>query len=192
MPLARWKCSSRSVPTRSPATRQQMHPPASVTMFSLDDRTSAWSMATPPHSLMMTAVSAKRASRSRALRSVVLPLPRNPVSTVTDVTRASPMRASRPLFLRLGAARARMRGVVDLGEVLEIEVRVDLGRGDARMPEHLLDGAQVARGLQHVRSERMPQHVRVHVDVESRVRGPALDALLHLARREPPARSADE
>ena len=41
--------------------------------------------------------------------------------------------------------RAGVGGVVDFGEMLEIEVRVDLGRRNARMTEHLLDGAQVTR-----------------------------------------------
>ena len=34
------------------------------------------------------------------------------------------------------------------------------------MAEHLLHRAQVARGLQHVRSEGVAQHVRVHIHVE--------------------------
>src|SRR5512137_1286635 len=44
---------------------------------------------------------------------------------------------------------ARMRAVIDLGEVLEIEMGVDLRGRDAGMPQHLLHRAQVARGLQH-------------------------------------------
>jgi hypothetical protein len=48
--------------TRSPATRQQMHPEGSVTTFSEADLTSAWSTGTSPHSFTRTAVSAKRGS----------------------------------------------------------------------------------------------------------------------------------
>ena len=40
--------------------------------------------------------------------------------------------------------RPRMRGVVDLGQVLEIQVRVDLGGGDIGVAQQLLHAAQVA------------------------------------------------
>jgi hypothetical protein len=45
--------------------------------------------------------------------------------------------------------------VVYLGQVLEIEVGVDLRGRDAGVAEHLLHGAQVAGGLQDVRGERI-------------------------------------
>ncbi len=38
-----------------------------------------------------------------------------------------------------------MRGVVDLGKVLEIQMGVDLRRRNACMPQHVLDGTQIAR-----------------------------------------------
>src|SRR5258708_29342785 len=139
----------------------------------------------------MTAVSVKRGSASMRFRSVVLPLPRNPVSTVTGVTTLGAT-ASALLEEGFRAPRAGMRGVVDLGEVLEVEMGIDLRRGDARVAQHLLDRAQVARGLQHVGCERMAQHMRVHVDFQSRGRGPALDAPLHFARGEAAPRRADE
>ena len=63
-----------------------MQPPATTTTFSLEERTSAWSTATSPHSFTTTAVSAKRGSDTSRLSSVVLPAPRKPVSTVTGVT----------------------------------------------------------------------------------------------------------
>src|SRR5665647_2242313 len=53
-----------------------------------------------------------------------------------------------------------MRSVVGLGQVLEIEMRIHLRRRNARMSQHLLHRAQVARGLQHVRGERVAQHIR--------------------------------
>ena len=62
----------------------------------------------------------------------------------------------------LTSSRPRMRRVVDLGQRLEVEVRVDLRGGDAGVAEHLLHRAQVLRGLQHVAREGMAQHVRVH------------------------------
>ena len=55
-----------------------------------------------------------------------------------------------------------MRGVVDLGQVLEIQVRVDLRGGDVGMAEQFLHAAQVAGGFQHVAGERVPQQVRMH------------------------------
>src|SRR6185437_15278400 len=180
-PEARWKWSSRSVPRSSPATLQQMHPLGSTTTFSLEARTSAWSIGISPHSFTRTAVSWNRGSARIALRSVVLPLPRKPVRTVTGVTALSGTGSALP------AARARMGRVVDLGEVLEVEVRIDLGGSDARVAEHLLHRAQVARRLEHVRGERMAKHVRVHVHGDAGEESPALDAPLHLARREPPA-----
>src|SRR5512141_726491 len=182
-PSTRWKCSSRSARTTSPAARQQMQPPAMTTMRSLAWRTSAWSMAISPSSFTRTAVSAKRGSCSQRLSRVVLPLPRKPVSTVTGVM-PDPATSALGLALGPGAASAGMGRIVDLGEVLEIEVRIHLGRGDARVPQHLLHRAQVARGLQHVGSEGVTQHVRVHVHREARLGGAMLDAALDLARRK--------
>src|SRR3546814_6744917 len=51
----------------------------------------------------------------------------------------------------------RMRGVVDLGQVLVVEVGVDLGGGDVGVAEQFLHAAQVARGLEHVAGEGVPQ-----------------------------------
>src|SRR3954454_14562425 len=56
-----------------------------------------------------------------------------------------------------------MGRVVDLGERLEVEVRIDLRRGDAGMAEHFLDRAQVLRRLEQMRRERVAQHVRMYV-----------------------------
>src|SRR5690606_26130819 len=56
----------------------------------------------------------------------------------------------------------RVRGVVDLGQVLEVQVGVDLGGGDVGVAEQFLHAAQVARGFEHVAGEGMPQQVRVH------------------------------
>ena len=46
--------------------------------------------------------------------------------------------------------RPRMRLVVDLRQRLEVEMRVNLRRANARVPKHLLDAAQIAAGLQQV------------------------------------------
>lgn len=45
---------------------------------------------------------------------------------------------------------ARMRLVVNLGQMLKIEVGVHLRRSDAAVSEQFLDRAQVTRGLQEV------------------------------------------
>src|SRR5262249_56079965 len=58
---------------------------------------------------------------------------------------------------------ARMCRVVDLGQILVIEMCVDLGGGNARVPEHFLHRAQVSARLQHMRGERVAQHVRMDV-----------------------------
>ena len=59
-----------------------------------------------------------------------------------------------------------MRGVVGLGEMLKIQVRINLRGRNARVTEHLLHGTQVAARLQHVRSEGVTQHVRMRIDRE--------------------------
>ena len=54
-----------------------------------------------------------------------------------------------------------MGRVVNAGEVLEVKVRVDLGGGDVGVAEQLLHAAQLAARLQQVRSEGMPEQVRM-------------------------------
>ena len=53
-----------------------------------------------------------------------------------------------------------MRGVVDAGEVLEIEMGVYLGGRDIGVSEQFLHRAQVGTGFQQVSGERMTQNVR--------------------------------
>ena len=57
----------------------------------------------------------------------------------------------------------RMGSIIYLGEPLEIQRGIDLGRRNRRMAQQFLYGPQIARRLQHMRCERMSQHVRVHV-----------------------------
>src|SRR5215469_7988004 len=71
--------------------------------------TSRWSIPTSPNSLMMTAVAAISGCLTMWLRTVVLPLPRNPVSKVTGVrdaasiaVRAMPRASNRRLHLGCG------------------------------------------------------------------------------------------
>jgi putative ABC transport system substrate-binding protein len=95
-------------------------------------------------------------------------------------------------LLRRRALGARLRGGVDLRERLEVEVRVHLRARDRRVAEHLLHGAQVARRLQHVRGERVAQHVRMHVARKTLADRPLAEPLLDRARRQAPAVAADE
>ena len=56
-----------------------------------------------------------------------------------------------------------MGTVVDAGQVLEIKVRVDLGRADVGVPEQFLDAAQILTGFKEMRGEGMAEQVRMHV-----------------------------
>ena len=85
-----------------------------------------------------------------------------------------------------------MRLVVHLGEMLPVEVGVDLGGADAGVAEHFLHRPQVARRLQHMGGERVAQHVRVNVLAQARLQGPAVEPQLHAARGEAGAALADE
>ena len=50
---------------------------------------------------------------------------------------------------------------MQLDEAAVVDMRVDLGRGDIGMAEHLLDDTQVGAALEQVAGERVAQHVRV-------------------------------
>src|SRR3546814_5077194 len=76
-----------------------------------------------------------------------------------------------------------MRGVVDLGQVLVVEVGVDLGGGDVGVAEQFLHAAQVARGLEHVAGEGVPQQVRMHALEQALALGELAQAQLHGDRK---------
>ena len=90
------------------------------------------------------------------------------------------------------APRARMGSVVDLREMAEVELGVDLRRRDVGVAEQLLHRAQVAARLQHMRRERVAQHVRVDVCRHAGGDRARLQARAHLARRQSRAAAADE
>ena len=85
------------------------------------------------------------------------------------------------------APGARMSLVVYLGQMLEIKVRVHLGRGDIRVTEQLLHRAKILTRFKQMRRERMAEHVRVHVHAETLLLRPALDADLDRALSQPAA-----
>src|SRR5438132_1542506 len=78
----------------------------------------------------------------------------------------------------------RMRLIVDLGQILEVEMRINLRAGDARVAEHFLNCAQITRRLKQMRSERMAQHVRVHVAPETALDCPVRETLFDRTRRD--------
>src|SRR3569623_676876 len=98
-------------------------------------------------------------------------------------------RALAALFLFSGA---RVRLVVDLGEVLEVEVGVYLRRRDIGMPQQLLHRAQLAARLEHVARAGVAQHMRMQRRIETLFAAPVAHALLHCARRYAVAASAHE
>ena len=80
-----------------------------------------------------------------------------------------------------------MRSVVYLRERLEVEMRIHLRACDRCVPEHFLNGAQIARRLQNMRCKRMAQHVRVNVAPQALLDRPCREATLDRARRKTPA-----
>lgn len=56
-----------------------------------------------------------------------------------------------------------MRLVIDLGQVLEIQVGVDLRSAYVGMAEQILHRTQVLRRFEHMAGEAVPEHVRVQV-----------------------------
>jgi hypothetical protein len=72
------------------------------------------------------------------------------------------------------------------------ELRVQLGRCDVRVPEHLLQRAQVAAAGQQVGGEGVAQRVRAHLAGEPRGGRVALDDLVEPLARETVATVVDE
>ena len=92
----------------------------------------------------------------------------------------------------LAATGARMGRVVHLGQVLEVQVRVDLRRRYIGMAEEFLDAAQVVARLEDMGCEGVPEQVRVDVGVDALLLRPVLDARLHGARADTHAAIADK
>src|SRR5690606_40125476 len=85
-----------------------------------------------------------------------------------------------------------MRGVVHACEVLEVQVSIDLRGGDVRVAEQFLHAAQILARLEQVRSERMPEHVRMNMSPEALALRPLRNTQLHRSRRQASAAIADE
>ena len=74
--------------------------------------------------------------------------------------------------------------VVSLGEVLEVEMGIDLRGGNALVPQQLLHRTQVTGRLQQMTRKAVPQHMRVYMHAEPAALRPQRQALLdHAASR---------
>jgi hypothetical protein len=89
-------------------------------------------------------------------------------------------------------SRARVGGFVRAGQVLEIKVCVDLGRGDIRMSQELLDAAKFSTGFKQMRGERVPEQVGVHVLAQPLAARPESDSGLNAPRPQTSTRLAYE
>src|SRR6516162_10806099 len=98
------------------------------------------------------------------------------------------MRMSAWRFNSLSESTSRMALVVDRFEPGAVDVRVDLRRGQVRVPEHLLNRPQVRASLDEVCSKRMAQLVRRRELADPRLeRVPPKQLPKSLARERPPA-----
>ena len=68
--------------------------------------------------------------------------------------------------------------IVHLEEPIQREMRVTLGRRQARMAEHFLDSPEVGATLEHVRSTRMTERVRMQIRTARAERPIAVHELL--------------
>ena len=89
-------------------------------------------------------------------------------------------------------SRPGMGFVVYLGEMLEVKVGIDLGRGDVGVAEQLLHAAEIVAGLQQVGCKGMAEQVREHVGIDALAPGPMGDPSLYRPATEAPATVADE
>src|SRR5436190_10163358 len=86
----------------------------------------------------------------------------------------------------------RMSSGVHLADPLTGHVGVQLGRGDTRMTEQLLDDPQVGPTLEQVRREGMTKRVRAHRERQAGHPRGGLDDRERLLAREPCAAIAEE
>src|ERR1041384_720368 len=77
-----------------------------------------------------------------------------------------------------------MKPVVRVLQTTLVDMRVDLGRRDIDVPEHLLDDAQVTAVFQQVRGEAVPQCVRRDVLGDAGGVGVLLDEIPDRLRTE--------
>src|SRR3954447_25081592 len=110
--------------------------------------------------------------------------------TTTKARRFTPAIVSGDLWVL--AACARMGVEVDVLQALGEELRVELRRRHVRVPEHLLQRAEVAASRQQVGREGVAQRVRAHLARQPGGGRVALDDLVEALAREAVAAVVDE
>jgi len=78
-----------------------------------------------------------------------------------------------------------MGAIVHLGQMLKVQVGIDLRGPDVGVTEQLLHRAQIPTRLQQVRRERVAQHMRMDVSPDPALQGSLGEPRLHRARRDP-------
>ena len=82
--------------------------------------------------------------------------------------------------------------VVDTGEVLEIKMGVDLGRGNIRVAQQLLHAAQISTRFKQMRCERVPEQVGVDAQAHALPPSPVGHARLNRSPAQALAAAPDE
>ena len=85
-----------------------------------------------------------------------------------------------------------MGTVVNAGKVLEVKMRIDLGGGDVRVTEKFLYAAKFSTGFKKMRSEGMPEEVRMHGHAQALAARPLGDPDLYGTRPQAASVPADE
>jgi hypothetical protein len=78
-----------------------------------------------------------------------------------------------------------MRPVVDLPQMFDVQVRINHGRREAGVPEHLLNRAQVGAADKQMGGECVPERVRRDGSLNSCLGGAPLDGNLGTPRGQP-------
>lgn len=87
---------------------------------------------------------------------------------------------------------ARMSLVVHLGEMLKIQMGVNLGGGNIGVAQQFLHQPQIAAGFQHVAGKGVAQHMGVHMSIHALAQTELVHALLYGAMAEALAALADK
>src|SRR5450631_2655516 len=87
---------------------------------------------------------------------------------------------------------SRVGTVVNAGKVLEVKMGIDLGCGDIRVPEKFLYAAKFSTGFKKMRSEGMPEEVRMHGYPQALAARPLGDPDLYGTRPQAASVLADE
>src|SRR5580704_4102182 len=179
-PLARSTNRLTSVSAMSPRTVQHRHPLCSSTTSSVAFSTSRWSMPISPNSLTMTAVAAIAGCFSTWLSTVVLPLPRNPVSRVTGVREAASIAVKGKAKAALCCFCLWQQRIAVAAALHVVEHQLDRlaepGRVDRVVIDHVV-GQRVQQDVEPLAVEHQPRHdgrellvPEDHLELRDRVR----------------------